>query len=424
MTEGREMMKKAIFAIGALAAGTAFCATTVGNVDLSQDTETGLVTVTYDLAGDPAVVTLDILAGGESIGQENIVKTEGDVNTVVSAGAGKRLTWRPSGEWDGAAASMTARIVAWPTNDPPDYIVANLANGQDKVVRYYTCAEQVPGGVTNMSYKTEKLLMRRIHAKDVTWTIGAGGNTGRQSAREKKFSVTLTNDFYIAVYPFTQGQYWIVWGGRPGSNAYGGSLNEWQWTTHPMNYIGYGKLRGLAADNISWPDTGHDVKSGSVIAILRLRTTLGGLDLPLDAQWEFAARGGDFTHDLYNGHDLSSTAGDANLDEIAWFKGNSGDTTHPVGEKKPNAYGLYDMLGNISEACLDWYEQGDAYPGENYDPNVGPASSSLNCRNRRGGEAVNWGAGTCRVTYRDANVSEDPTGRYDVGFRPAMTIYP
>lgn len=422
-------MKKRLTFWSVLAAMAAFGATTVDNVELSQDAETGLVTVTYDLAGDPAVVTLDILAGGESIGQENIVKTEGDVNIIVSAGAGKRLSWRPTGEWDGSSAALTARLTAWPTNDPPDYIVANLANGNDKVVRYYTCAEQVPGGVTHMSYKTEKLLLRRIHAKGVTWTIGAGGNVGRQSAREKIFPVTLTNDFYIAVYPFTQGQYWIVWGGRPGSNTYGGALNEWQWPMHPMSYIGYGKLRGLAAEgDYVWPQDGHAVKSGSVIAILRSRTTLGGLDLPLDAQWEFAARGGDFTHDLYNGHNLTDADGDSYLDEIAWYIGNSAVdgavTTHPVGLKRPNAYGLYDMLGNISEACLDWYEQGDAYPGANYDPNVGPPSSSLNCRNRRGGEAVHWGAGTCRVTYRDANVSEDTTGRYDVGFRPAMTIYP
>ena len=85
-------MKKRLTVWSALVAGMAFGATTVDNVELSQDAETGLVTVTYDLAGDPAVVTLDILAGGESIGQENIVKTEGDVNTIVSAGAGKRLS--------------------------------------------------------------------------------------------------------------------------------------------------------------------------------------------------------------------------------------------------------------------------------------------------------------------------------------------
>ena len=198
-------MKMNLMAFGALVAGVAFGATTVTNVELAQNEETGLVTVTYDLSGDTAIITLDLLANGGSIGQENIVKTEGDVNTVISAGTGKRLSWRPAGEWDGASAALTARLTAWPTNDPPDYIVANLANGNDKVVRYYTCAEQVPGGVTNVSYKTEKLLMRRIHAKNVTWTIGAGGNVGRQSAREKTFSVRLTNDFYIAVYPFTQG---------------------------------------------------------------------------------------------------------------------------------------------------------------------------------------------------------------------------
>lgn len=124
--------------------------------------------------------------------------------------------------------------------------------------------------------------------------------------------------------------------------------------------------------------------------------------LPTEAQWEYAARGG-------NKADGTKYAGSNMVDVVAWYKGNSGDTNHPVGTKRPNALGLYDMSGNVWEWCRDWYSS-DYRSYETNNP-TGPSSgSSRVCRG--GGWSSN---GACRVSYRGGNT---PSFRnYDLGFR-------
>ena len=78
--------------------------------------------------------------------------------------------------------------------------------------------------------------------------------------------------------------------------------------------------------------------------------------MPTEAQWEYACRAGSVSA-LYNGKELITQDGfDSNLDEIAWYDKNSSGITHPVGQKKPNAWGIYDMLGNVYEWCQDIYD--------------------------------------------------------------------
>ena len=85
------------------------------------------------------------------------------------------------------------------------------------------------------------------------------------------------------------------------------------------------------------------------------------------------------------------------LGEYAWYNGNSGNRTHPVGEKKPNAWGLYDMHGNVWEWCQDWYDHG-YYAKSPMDDPAGPATGSL--RVFRGG-CWNYGARYCRSADRN-----------------------
>ena len=124
--------------------------------------------------------------------------------------------------------------------------------------------------------------------------------------------------------------------------------------------------------------------------------------LPTEAEWEYACRAGTTTR-FYSGNS------DSDLDRVGWYTSNSVSKTYPVGQKQPNAWGLYDMHGNVWEWCSDWY---GAYPSGSVTDPRGPSSGSL--RVIRGGS---WycSAGYCRSAYRDGN---DPSARgRNQGFR-------
>ncbi len=131
-------------------------------------------------------------------------------------------------------------------------------------------------------------------------------------------------------------------------------------------------------------------------------------DLPTEAQWEFACRGGT----LSRGFRFS---GGNNLGKLGWSSENSADGTHPVGKKQPNELGLYDMSGNVWEWCRDWY--GD-YGGDATDPK-GPNDGWK--RVYRGG-GCDRRARYCRVAGRDG--VEPSSRRINLGFRLALVRVP
>jgi len=141
-----------------------------------------------------------------------------------------------------------------------------------------------------------------------------------------------------------------------------------------------------------------------------------GYRLPTESEWEYAARAGTSTA-FYNGDITSGIGNEPNLNEIGWYDGNSGKTTHPVGGKFPNSFGLYDMSGNVYEWTMDGY---GVYPaGTEASPLVDPTGlESGSHRVVRGGSWSNY-AYFCRSAYR---YGYTPTpSYYYLGFRLVRT---
>ncbi len=128
--------------------------------------------------------------------------------------------------------------------------------------------------------------------------------------------------------------------------------------------------------------------------------------LPTEAEWEYAARGG-------NKSSKTRYSGSNNVDDVAWYGANSGRVSHPVGTRSANALGIYDMSGNVWEWCSDWYRS--KYDSNDTNNPKGPSTDS-NIVGRGG----SWSSGVtyCRVSYRNFSTSSDRS--YNLGFRIVM----
>ena len=346
----------------------------VDNVTMAQNSDSRTVTVTYTLSDAPAIITLDVLTNGVSIGQENVWSLAGDVNMVVQNGSDtKKITWHPDKSWPDqkfGAGVVSAKVTAWAVNDPPMYLAVNLLQTGD--VKYYTCAEAVPGGVTNNIYKTGSILMRRIYARGIPWLMGSAGNEIGHMAREMQHEVTLTNDYYVGVYELTQKQWYYVTG--ESNRAF--FNNAADWAERPIENVAFAMVR-LNDYNNSAVQTAYaypaDPYSGSFLGLLRTKS--GGLkfDMPSVAQWEYACRAGNGDGKWGDGSlILASEAEDTNLNGLGRYKRNGGSNgtqgvaaadggTSKVGTCRSNDWGLYDMHGNVYEFCLDGWDASNGY---------------------------------------------------------------
>ena len=232
-----------------------------------------------------------------------------------------------------------------------------------------------------------------------SFTMGAPTAELGREPNEVQHDVTLTDGFYLAETEVTQAQWEAVMGTNP--SHFSGCDDcpvEWVSWHDAVDYCNaLSALEGL--------EPAYEVKCPYV----NWDQSANGYRLPTEAEWEYACRAGSTTA-FYNGGITETQCSDPNLDQIGWYCGNSAWTTHEVGQKLPNAWGLYDMSGNVYEWCWDW--RGDYPLGPVTDP-VGPSSGNM--RVMRGGS---WGytALQCRSAYR-AQVP-DIDGR-TVGLRPA-----
>ena len=223
--------------------------------------------------------------------------------------------------------------------------------------------------------RTTELWLRRITPG--SFMMGSPKDEMGRKGDENQHYVTLTQTYYIGVFECTQKQWELVMGSDPSAFKVDDCC--------PVENVSYYDLRG---ERIS----GSEVEADSFFGRLRARTGLP-FDLPTEAQWEYACRAGTTTA-LNNGKDLGYYP---DLDAVAWFKDNSGKRAHPVGQKQPNAWGLYDMHGNILEWCLDRY---GSYPSAVVSDPQG-ADTGVHCVLRGG--AWNSSPQNCRSADRVFN---------------------
>jgi formylglycine-generating enzyme required for sulfatase activity len=198
--------------------------------------------------------------------------------------------------------------------------------------------------------------------------MGSPAKEKDRSEDEAQHWVVITRPFYIGKYEVTQEQWAKVMGTNPSSFK------------GPKNPV----------ECVSWDECQEFLKKLNGLAKER-----GQFRLPTEAEWEWACHAGTRTR-------YCSGDADEALADYAWFYTNSGGTTHPVGTRKPNAWGLHDLHGNVEERCVDWYGEDYYAKSPRYDP-TGPATGSI--RVVRGGS---WTAfrGHCR--------SSDRSGAYTV----------
>ncbi len=396
-------MKTSTTVAAALAALSACAMPTVepGSVTVSQDKATGRVTIGYTLEGDPGVVTLDVMTNGVSIGGEHLRRLGGDVNCKVATTGQKSISWIPDAGMRGFALTnddVRVVVTAWPTNNLPDYMVIDLS--MSKKYWFYPNEGQLPHGVTSHVYKTDQLVMRKIPAAGKCFRMGSPSvEAGRTAADEKVHYVSFTNDFYLGIYELTKGQAKALIFEKAADNAPGAQFPFTpEYDEYPYEGSPYSHLRGATS---GWPAVPRGEGNTGMAAPHARQVSGLCVDLPTDAEWEFACRAGEGAA-RYDGTDDDST-----LTNLAWYAENAGGTIHPVGLKKPNAWGLYDMYGNVREWTLVWYQRYDEN-SEQIDPPGwnGKNSSGYNIdqdggynRVSRGGYYAS-GASECRSAFR------------------------
>ena len=212
-----------------------------------------------------------------------------------------------------------------------------------------------------------------VRVEGGTFMMGATAEQGSDVDGDEKpaHKVTLTNDYYIGQTEVTQALWQAVMGNNPSS------INEGNYGTNLQRPVEY----------VTWNDCQTFISKLNELTGKRFR-------LPTEAEWEYAARGGNKSHDY-------KYAGGNTIDEVAWYltsqqSGATGYGTQTVATKAPNELGLYDMSGNVDEWCQDWYSS--SYYSST--PSVNPTGPNSGYDRVVRGGSWYYGDRYCRVSRR------------------------
>ena len=263
------------------------------------------------------------------------------------------------------------------------------------------CAQQAPVvekedilGITMISIPGGTFKMGHLYQPDPT----VADNVNKFFPDEQPVHEVKLTGFQIGATEITQGQYSEITGENPSTFTGDDTL--------PLTNVGASNLLkfcNMLSEKAGF-DPCYDEKTG------KCDLSKNGFRLPTEAEWEYACRAGTSTH-------FNTGNTEESLDSAGWYTGNSGGKTHPVAQKEPNAWGLYDMHGNVFEFCYDGYDEGlvkSVYPAKRAENPVG--YDNFNFRIMRGGGWFSAPA-ECRSFTRSKFWTGGAT--YYIGFRVA-----
>ena len=295
-----------------------------------------------------------------------------DVNLRIS---GEELEPMPVNVSSGTQKAVSEAMQINKNNRPQD--LSNFLKILDNQINSHANDEQAEETELPPSYLNIEIDM--VDIKGGTFSMGSSWSFESDRDERPLHKVTV-NSFRIGKNVVTQSQWKIIMG------------------DNPSKHIG----DSFPVVNASWNDVQEFIR--------RLNEKTGKhYRLPTEAEWEFAARGGN----LSKGYKYS---GSNSIEDVAWYVINSGKKLHPIGEMIPNELGIFDMSGNIAEWCQDWYEE-EYYRHSPVNNPEGPDTGTF--RVVRGGSCISPSR-ACRITYR-GNALPD-FSKYTIGFRLAESI--
>ena len=338
------------------------------------------------------VVDIDFTVRGNATGVKFVAKYDGaeqfvlaekdltgDFCDVLEPGL-HHVTWDPAKAGLSETELKNFTISVEPDDTDRTYLILNLYDGSYR----YAAAEPEGGWLADEANWKTNIVFRRVPkgtrklgiAKEFKSVMTISGYAAEHE-------VTLTSDFYLSVFMTTGAQRTFIasrmTGNQPNLSGFSKSFDSRT----------YHQVRGRVADGINWPNTRHDVNTGTVIANLRtvVKSTFPPewiVDLPTSCQWEYAAKGtNSFDQLLSVGGKLTDENFHENytnlLDNVAiWFNNVGDGSRSEIGRKLPNGWGFYDMIGLGFEWVTDWFNNSPSfYSG--VDP-VGPDSGTKRIR--------------------------------------------